>query len=98
MKAKSAASFPRPRQRRNLYSPQRRGRGRESLEPTVTVTAQNDPHANAPDDALPQRAAVSPRDFSMAIALAAIWMFFAIRAPQFLSARNLSLLMIDLSI
>ena len=34
----------------------------------------------------------------MAIALALIWVFFAIRSDQFLSARNLSLLAIDLSV
>lgn len=38
------------------------------------------------------------RDFSMAIALAAIWGFFAFMNPNFLGARNLSMLMIDLSI
>ena len=38
------------------------------------------------------------RDFSMIIALVAIWIYFAIRAPAFLSARNLSLLVIDLSV
>jgi D-xylose transport system permease protein len=38
------------------------------------------------------------RDFSMAIALVAIWTFFAIRTPMFLSSRNLSLLMIELSV
>lgn len=34
----------------------------------------------------------------MAIALAGIWIFFAIRAPSFLGSRNLSMLMIELSI
>jgi D-xylose transport system permease protein len=38
------------------------------------------------------------RDFSLIIALAAIWIFFAIRAPAFLGARNLSMLVIDLSV
>ena len=38
------------------------------------------------------------RDLSLAIALFAICAFFAIESPQFLSARNLSLLMIDFSI
>ncbi|MDE3084449.1 MAG: ATPase, partial [Verrucomicrobiota bacterium] len=37
-------------------------------------------------------------DFSMAVALAAIWIFFAISAPAFLSARNLAMLSIELSI
>src|SRR5256885_3165899 len=45
----------------------------------------------------PRRSRLSPRDFSMAIALACIWIFFAIRKPAFLDARNLSMLMIDLS-
>ncbi len=38
------------------------------------------------------------RDFSMAIALVLVCAFFAVRAPQFLGARNLSLLMAELSI
>jgi D-xylose transport system permease protein len=41
---------------------------------------------------------LSYRDFSMAIALAAIWAFFATQSPVFLSSRNLSLLMIELSV
>jgi len=38
------------------------------------------------------------RDLSLALALLAVCAFFAIESPQFLSARNLSLLMIDFSI
>lgn len=38
------------------------------------------------------------RDFSMAIALVVIWVFFASQQPAFLSSRNLSLLMIELSV
>src|SRR5437762_8057549 len=38
------------------------------------------------------------RDFSLVIALVAICAFFAIASPQFLSARNLSLLTTELSI
>lgn len=41
---------------------------------------------------------LSLRDFSMVIALVAVGAFFSIAAPQFLSARNLSLLMTELSI
>ena len=41
---------------------------------------------------------LSLRDFSLAIALVAICGFFAWKSPQFLSSRNLSLLMIDFSI
>jgi D-xylose transport system permease protein len=41
---------------------------------------------------------LSLRDFSMAAALAAVWIYFAIRQPAFLSPRNLSMLMIELSI
>ena len=43
---------------------------------------------------------LSLRDFSLALALLAICVFFAVRVPgwSFLSARNLSLLMIDFSI
>ena len=40
----------------------------------------------------------SLRDFSLLIALVVICAFFAIMSPQFLSARNLSLLMTELSI
>ena len=42
--------------------------------------------------------AFSPRDFSMLIALIAIWAFFAIASPTFVSARNLSNLCVELSI
>ncbi|PYK41609.1 MAG: ATPase, partial [Verrucomicrobia bacterium] len=38
------------------------------------------------------------RDFSLVIALVVICAFFAIASPQFLSARNLSLLITELSI
>lgn len=41
---------------------------------------------------------LTARDFSMLIALAAIVAFFAISAPSFLGARNLSMLVIELSI
>ncbi len=44
------------------------------------------------------RSRLSARDFSMVIALAAIGAFFALMNPAFLSSRNLSILMIDLSI
>jgi D-xylose transport system permease protein len=38
------------------------------------------------------------RDYSMLLALAAIWAFFGLELPVFLSSRNLSLLLIELSI
>ncbi|HEX3773567.1 MAG TPA: hypothetical protein VHV51_03830 [Polyangiaceae bacterium] len=38
------------------------------------------------------------RDYSMLLALAAIWAFFGLEHPVFLSSRNLSLLLIELSI
>ena len=38
------------------------------------------------------------RELTMLIALAAIWIFFAVQQPAFLSPRNLSLLMIELSV
>ncbi|MEA3207983.1 MAG: D-xylose transport system permease protein [Chthoniobacter sp.] len=41
---------------------------------------------------------LSLRDFSLALALVAIFAFFGWRSPHFLSSRNLSLLMIDFSI
>ena len=41
---------------------------------------------------------VSVRDFSMIFALLGIWVFFAIADPQFLSSRNLTNLLIELSI
>ena len=44
------------------------------------------------------RSQLSLRDFSLALALAVICGFFAWQSPQFLSSRNLSLLMIDFSI
>ena len=42
--------------------------------------------------------AFSPRDFSMVFALIAIWGFFAVVSPNFVSARNLSNLSVELSI
>lgn len=44
------------------------------------------------------RRALSPRDFSMALALALVWIYFSVREPAFLSPRNLSMLAIELSI
>lgn len=41
---------------------------------------------------------LSARDFSMGIALAAIVVFFTLRAPAFLGPRNVSMLVIELSI
>lgn len=55
---------------------------------------------NAPA-AQPAKAAeplFSPRDFSMAMALVVIWIYFAFAAPAFLSSRNLSNLAVELSI
>ncbi len=46
----------------------------------------------------PGTAPVALRDFSMVIALILIWGFFAVAAPAFLSARNLSNLTVELSI
>jgi D-xylose transport system permease protein len=44
------------------------------------------------------RPRLSLRDFSIPLALLAVMAFFAVAAPQFLSARNLSNLMVELSI
>ncbi|MHB1456842.1 MAG: sugar ABC transporter permease [Armatimonadota bacterium] len=41
---------------------------------------------------------LSIRDYSMGIALIAIWVFFAVKSDQFLGPRNLSMLAIELSI
>ncbi|MBS0662962.1 MAG: ATPase [Verrucomicrobia bacterium] len=40
----------------------------------------------------------SVRDFSLVLSLVAIWAFFAITSPQYLSARNLSALSVELAI
>ena len=40
---------------------------------------------------------IATREFSMVIALAAIWAFFAWQEPVFLSSRNLSLLSVELA-
>jgi len=45
-----------------------------------------------------RRRAVPVRDFSLVIALAVVWAFFAAMAPEFLGARNLSMLVIELSV
>ena len=47
---------------------------------------------------IPKESPLSIRNFSTAIALVAICCFFAMASPQFLSARNLSLLATELSI
>ena len=44
------------------------------------------------------RPRLSLRDFSIPLALLAVIAFFAVAAPEFLSARNLSNLMVELSI
>ncbi|MFN7563437.1 MAG: sugar ABC transporter permease, partial [Prosthecobacter sp.] len=44
------------------------------------------------------RPRLSLRDFSIPLALLAVMAFFAVAAPEFLSARNLSNLMVELSI
>lgn len=41
---------------------------------------------------------LSIRDFSMVVALGLIWAFFALKSPDFLGARNFTMLMIELSI
>jgi D-xylose transport system ATP-binding protein len=46
----------------------------------------------------PMASRLSTRDFSMAIALAAIVAYFTARAPSFLGPRNLTMLVIELSI
>ena len=40
----------------------------------------------------------SLRDFSLLLSLLAIWTFFALAAPQYLSARNISMLSVELAI
>lgn len=40
----------------------------------------------------------SVRDFSLVLSLVAIWAFFAVASPQYLSARNLSALSVELAI
>src|SRR5687768_7240752 len=51
-----------------------------------------------PVDEVSVEPAFSPRDFSMVFALIAIFAFFAVATPNFLSARNLSNLAVELSI
>ena len=41
---------------------------------------------------------ISARDFSLILSLVAIWVFFAVASPQYLSARNLSALSVELAI
>ena len=55
--------------------------------------------APLPAPALPsRRSAAALRELAMPAMLAAIWILFALLSPQFLSARNLSMLLIELSI
>jgi D-xylose transport system permease protein len=64
-----------------------------SSQPTIAAGVVSDRPAETRS-----RRAISPRDFSMAMALAVIWIYFSIRQPAFLSSRNLSMLAIELSI
>ncbi|HMP08543.1 MAG TPA: hypothetical protein PJ982_19520 [Lacipirellulaceae bacterium] len=43
-------------------------------------------------------AKIDPRSLAIPVSLASVWIFFAAMNPQFLSARNLSMLMIELSV
>lgn len=55
--------------------------------------------APLPAPAIPsRRSAAALRELAMPAMLAAIWILFALLSPQFLSARNLSMLLIELSI
>lgn len=56
------------------------------------------PAPNAATANVSAEKAFSPRDFSMVFALIVIWGFFAVAAPNFVSARNLSNLAVELSI
>jgi D-xylose transport system permease protein len=60
-------------------------------------TATLIPPVGQPEQAA-QAKGVALRDFTMVIALVAIWAFFAIMSPSFLGARNLSNLAVELSI
>jgi D-xylose transport system permease protein len=51
-----------------------------------------------PPFVIPAMSRYSLRDFALLIALLAVGAFFTVQAPDFLSARNLSLLMIDFAI
>ena len=66
------------------------------------ATLSTHPTQNVPvrpvDDTAAAEKAFSPRDFSMVFALIAIWGFFAVTTPTFVSARNLSNLAVELSI
>lgn len=56
------------------------------------------PEKNTSGAPTTEEKAFSPRDFSMVFALIAIWLFFAFSTPNFVSARNLSNLAVELSI
>ena len=66
------------------------------------ATLSTHPPQNVPvrpvEDNQTAEKAFSPRDFSMVFALIAIWGFFAVATPTFVSARNLSNLAVELSI
>lgn len=66
------------------------------------ATLSTHPTQNVPvqpvDEVAPVEPSFSPRDFSMVFALIAIFAFFAITTPNFVSARNLSNLAVELSI
>jgi D-xylose transport system permease protein len=66
-----------------------------STHPTQNVPVR--PVEEVEAVAAPEKA-FSPRDFSMVFALIAIWGFFAVVTPNFVSSRNLSNLAVELSI
>jgi len=66
----------------------------QTVPPADGVSTSTAPAASL----APSRQAPNLRDLSMLATLALIWIFFAVREPLFLSSRNLSLLMIELSV
>src|SRR5262249_50035152 len=91
-------------QRRHRRETARCGHGTRSCGMNVVPTTApkiakvDEPQKGAAQPAKSSVSRASPRDFSMLIALLLIWAFFALRQPVFLSARNLSLLLIELSV
>ena len=69
-----------------------------SLSPTPSLPVQNVPASNSAENTQSAEKPFSPRDFSMVFALILIWGFFAFMTPNFVSARNLSNLAVELSI
>src|SRR5690606_18048308 len=65
---------------------------------SLSISSETAPSGGAPGPAAAVEQRVLLRDFSLFIALAVIWGYFALTTPSFLTPRNLSNLTVEMSI